>query len=187
MPVEERVLGTIDGAALRAATLDASAADAVVLWLRAADLARLAEVPAPRATVYVSATLAGSDERALPAAWRATAQLADPYELPERRRAGLARFHAWLQTRGLPLVDERVQFDAYLACLLMAEKVDGSLENLTRDHLVERAEAILSMRLVPGIYHRLSLGPAQRFASKGGYLARFREDGTLIASDWIVP
>ncbi len=40
------------------------------------------------------------------------------------------------------------------------------------------------------IYPRLSLGPGQRFASKGGYIVRFAspEDVKLIAeSDWIIP
>ena len=37
-------------------------------------------------------------------------------------------------------------------------------------------------------YPRLSLGPGQRFASKGGYIAAFGDGGALLAlSDWIVP
>lgn len=38
------------------------------------------------------------------------------------------------------------------------------------------------------IYPRLSLGVGQRFASKGGYIARFAPDGKLVAeTGWIVP
>ncbi|HEX5337612.1 MAG TPA: hypothetical protein VFW53_04175 [Gallionella sp.] len=40
------------------------------------------------------------------------------------------------------------------------------------------------------VYPRLSLGPTQRFASKGGYIVRFSggDSGKLVAeSDWIVP
>lgn len=40
------------------------------------------------------------------------------------------------------------------------------------------------------IYPHLSLGPSQRFASKGGYIARFAgmDGGRLVAdSGWIVP
>lgn len=188
LQIDEHVLPAIDATSLRRATADAAANDALVLWLRDADLAQLDGVAVPHADIYASATLAGAEHAALPAAWRAQARLADPFELPDRRRGSLARFQVWLQTRGIALVDERVQADAYLACVLLAEKVDGMLENLTREHLLERAEAILSMRLTPGMYHRLSLGPGQRFASKGGYIAHFAGDGTLAAdTDWLIP
>jgi hypothetical protein len=37
-------------------------------------------------------------------------------------------------------------------------------------------------------YPRLSLGPGQRFASKGGYIVHFSENGALVANDaWRVP
>jgi hypothetical protein len=54
---------------------------------------------------------------------------------------------------------------------------------------VELVEIELGHRLVNGYYPRLGLAPGQRFASKGGYLARFEGSGTsLVAdSDWIVP
>jgi hypothetical protein len=189
-PVEDRVLHALDAAALRAAVADARNVDAIVLWLRPADLARLAEVPVPAAPVYVSATLGGEEQAPLPPAWKAQARLVEPFELPDRRRPSTARFHAWLQTRGLALVDERVQADAWLASQLMSEKVAEMLGNLNRDYLVERAEDILSTRMTPALYHRLSLGPTQRFASKGGYIARFAGGdgaGLVAETDWIVP
>jgi hypothetical protein len=37
------------------------------------------------------------------------------------------------------------------------------------------------------IYPRLSLGPGQRFASKGGYIVHFVKDKIEPESDWIVP
>jgi hypothetical protein len=188
--IEERVLGQVDAATLRAAIADATPDDAIVFWLRPADVARLADLPAPRAAVYFSATLAGGEHAPLPPAWKRSAQLLYPFELPDARRANLTRFHAWLETRGLPLVDERLQSDAYLASLLVAEKIDDLDETLSQDRLVERAEAILSMHLATGSYHRLSLGPGQRFASKGGYLTRFAtSDGSALIAEtpWITP
>jgi cytochrome c len=186
--VEERAIAGLDAATLRAALVDTTSADAVVFWLRPADLARLAEVPVPRARVYFSTTLAGDDPAQFPLAWRAQAELVEPFALSAERRANLSRFHVWLRTRGLELVDERVQSEAWLACQLLAEKIDEMLETLTRDYLIERAEAFVSMHMTTGLYHRLSLGPAQRFASKGGYLARFAPDGAIVAaSDWTVP
>ncbi len=187
---QERVLPQVDGATLARALSDATEADALVLWLRARDLAALRDVPPPRATVYLSATLAGGEHAPLPPSWKAVARLVYPFELPERRRPQMTRVRAWLATHGLPLVDERAQADAYLACVLLAEKVDEMRDDLQRDYLLERAEGIVGMRTTAAMYRRLSLGPGQRFASKGGYLARFAvaDSGSLVAaSDWIVP
>jgi len=183
--VDTRALPVADVAALRDAVEVAGPGDALVLWLRPAEVARLQDIAPPAgAAVYVSTTLAGTQ---LPEAWRAQAHLVDPFELPELRRASVARLHVWLQIHGLPLVDERVQSDAYLACTLLAERVDDLQEAVTRERLLERAEATLAGGR-PGIYHRLSLGPSQRVASKGGYITRFRDDGVLVAdSGWLVP
>jgi mono/diheme cytochrome c family protein len=188
--IDERVLPTRDAARLHDATADATAADAIVFWLGAADVAQLTAVPVPPAALYFSATLGRSERLPLPPAWKRRAQLAYPFELPERRRNSLARFHAWRATRGLLLVDERVQADAYLASLLLSEKIDELLEDLYGDYLIERAEAILGLRVPTAMYPRLSLGPGQRFASKGGYLVRFASpDGSALvaASDWMTP
>jgi hypothetical protein len=38
------------------------------------------------------------------------------------------------------------------------------------------------------VYPRISLAPDQRFVSKGAYIARFSEDGGLVAAtDWLIP
>jgi hypothetical protein len=188
--VEERVLSEIDATRLREAIADVTSADTLVLWLRDSDVARLAEVPVPRGEAYFSATLTGGEHASIPPAWKQRARLLYPFELPQKRGFSMSRFYTWLKTRGLELVDERVQVEAYLACLMMSEKIDEMLEYLYSDYLIERAEAILSMHLSTVIYHRLSLGPAQHFASKGGYVARFAAgDGDTLEpeSDWIVP
>jgi hypothetical protein len=188
--LEERVLSTVDPAALRAATADAGSSDVVALWLRAPEVAQLAEVPCPQAPVYFSAILSGGERAPLTPAWKERARLLYPFELPVSRRASMTRVHAWLATHHLALVDERLEAEAYLACLLLSEKVDEMLENVYRDHLLERAEGILSLRLSTTMYRRLSLGPDQRFASKGGYIARFTGPGgdALAADgDWFVP
>jgi cytochrome c553 len=186
----ERLLPVVDAAALREAVADVQGSDAVVLWLRGSDVAQLSDVPPPRSLSYFSATLAGGERAPVPAAWRAQARLVYPFELPDVRRSNMKRFHAWLRTRNLELVDERLQADAYLACLLMSEKVDDMLENLHRDYLLERAEGILAMHVTTGMYHRLGLGPGQRFASKGGYVSRLVDptgDALVADGDWIVP
>jgi hypothetical protein len=54
----------------------------------------------------------------------------------------------------------------------------------------EPAKPVLNKGEGTTIYPRLSLGPTQRFASKGGYIVRFADTGSdkLVAeSGWIIP
>jgi hypothetical protein len=58
------------------------------------------------------------------------------------------------------------------------------------DYLIERIEDSIDHRILTGYYPHLKLASGQRFASKGGYLARFADhEGTRIVADggWIVP
>lgn len=44
--------------------------------------------------------------------------------------------------------------------------------------------------LSPSIYPRLSLGPGQRFASRGGYILGFPQGAAgmpVPVSDWLIP
>jgi hypothetical protein len=95
-----------------------------------------------------------------------------------------------MRFKHIALLDERTQTDTYLACVITAEALRMMREDLLRDHLVETLEMHLDARLVNGYYPRLGLGAGQRFASKGGYLARFAEPrGMRLVADgpWTVP
>ena len=176
--------------ALAAALMNTDAHDAFVLWLRPADLALLRSAPRAGAAVFLSGTMGGLEHAPLPEAWRGVARMTYPYELPALRAARLNYPLGWLQLHNLPILDERVQINTYIACSIMVDTFGAILDNFVRDYLVERLEDGLSLRLVVGYYPRLGLAPGQRFASKGGYLVRFSGPvGTQVApaSDWIVP
>jgi len=213
--------------------------DAVMMWLRPDDISALNKVnPLPGVKYYFSAMLGQGENTPFSPAWKAASRLVYPYELPEKRAVNLAYFHAWLNLRKLPLVDEVMQSEVFFALNFLTDTVGEMLNNMYRDYMMERAETMLSKRegskaeqeardrlflgragdmerkygertAPPGthvkiqphagsavksegttIYPRLSLGPGQRFASKGGYIVRFANsvDVKLLAeSDWIIP
>ena len=75
-----------------------------------------------------------------------------------------------------------------------AQRPDGSIESAPLSTEVAGLQAqrlagtAFHVREGTSAYPRLSLGPGQRFASKGGYIARIGGGGALLAaSDWIVP
>lgn len=72
---------------------------------------------------------------------------------------------------------------------IVAVKRDGIAGEGVQSRLVPiPPDSPLIKRESTTIYPRLSLGQTQRFASKGGYIARFDRNDRLVAeSDWLVP
>lgn len=172
--------------ALRGAAEDT----ALVLWLRPPDLAALPAQPPAAKSVHLSGRLGGLEQAPLPPAWRAAALLAYPVDLPEKRRVRVDYARGWMAARRLPVVDEAVQSDTYLALGLVAETLGHMTDVFVRDYLVERLQNTLDHRIITGYYPRLSLAPGQRFASKGARLVRFAQaSGTQLTpqTDWLVP
>lgn len=174
---------------LARAVKNINAHDALVLWLRPGDLAAL-PAHAPTRAVYASGLMGGFEQAPLPAAWRPLTLLAYPAELPARRRVAMDFPLSWFRIRQVPVTDERVQVDTYLACQILSETLGGMLDLFYRDYLVEQMENMLSRRLVNGYFPRLGLAPGQRFASKGSYLARLgpgQPPQVTAEGPWITP
>jgi hypothetical protein len=164
--------------------------DAVALWLRPGDLAALPSRPLSVSTVLASGILGGLEQAPLPPDWRTTVRMTYPFDLPEGRKVRMNFPLNWFKIKQIPVVDERVQTDTYVACGILAETLTDMLDSFVRDYLVERVEVMLSHRLVNGYYPRLSLAPGQRFASKGGFVVHFaHESGTELLTDkeWTTP
>ncbi|GAC1460237.1 MAG: ABC transporter substrate-binding protein [Steroidobacteraceae bacterium] len=162
----------------------------LVLWLRPADIVTLGDVPAGAGTVYLSGLMGGLEKSPLPARWREHTLMTYPFDLPDKRGVRLNYPLGWFSFRHIPVVAEQVQTDTYLACSLLTDVLHRMADNFVRPYLIEQLQDLLEHRLITGYYPRLTLASNQRFASKGGYLVRFRDPGgtALVAEgDWIVP
>ena len=82
----------------------------------------------------------------LPPALQPALRWVYPYELPRARQANLAYLHTWLKLKNIPLVDEEMQSELFLAMNLMTDVLQDLIDNLYRDYLVERTEDMLGKR-----------------------------------------
>jgi Cytochrome c len=178
------------GQDLAGALRHASTAQALVLWLRPADVAALGDAPARPATIYMSGLMGGLERSPLPSSWRARMHVAYPFDLPEKRRVRVDYPLGWFAIRHIPVVAEQVQADTYLACGLLAENLSHMVDTFIQDYLIERMQAMVEHRVITGYYPHLTLATHQHFASKGGYIVHFAEpSGTRLMADgnWLVP
>ncbi len=184
---DRAVPATASPSAVAAEVRDLPADGALVLWLRAPDLAAIPKVGGR--AVYLSEVMGDVDSHPPPAVWRKQAHIAYPFDLPERRRVRLDYPFGWFRIRGIALVAPHVQADTYLACGLLAETIKHMVDTFVPEYLVERLEDTAEHRIITGYYPRLTLGPHQRFASKGGYMVHVDPDGRGLVpeGDWGAP
>jgi hypothetical protein len=187
--------------------------DILILWLRPDELAQLvAELPQGPAAdrVFVSALLATPEALALPPAWKARVNYVSLFDdLGLQGEIARLRLERWLELAGLTgNGSRRLQADAYAAGYLLndalaeirAQEVRRPVVPLSREHLLETLETLLnkyndSTDLVDpdshvAYYGRMSLGPSQRVAVRGGTVMRYASPDSsrlIAASKRIVP
>jgi hypothetical protein len=188
--VESRVLSGQDASALNESLKDISSEDALMMWLRPADLmiVNKAMTTLPASNAYVSGFLANEDYSFASKEWLPNVKVIYPYELGDKRQKNATTLKKWLKTWDLPMVDETLQTEVFFNLLFLTDLTSQMLDNFYRDYMVERAEDMLSLGSNVSAYPRLSLARGQRFASKGAYIAHLTPERKLVAeSDWIVP
>ncbi len=106
--------------------------DGLLLWMRPDDLKELSETAPKAGAVLISGLMAGLAAEPLPAAWRETIRMTYPLDLAARSALRMATLRAWFDKNKVPIVDERVQFDTYVACAAMSEIWAAVRDLLTR-------------------------------------------------------
>jgi hypothetical protein len=95
-----------------------------------------------------------------------------------------------MRARGIERTHERLQLATWFALAVTDHSLTHVVENFSRDFFVESVEEETENALNPGLFPSLSLGPGQRFASKGCCVVRLADGppgGVEAVSGWIVP
>ncbi|MFL6261589.1 MAG: c-type cytochrome [Thermoanaerobaculia bacterium] len=161
----------------------------LVLWLSPGDAATAGSSLTPVPRIVFSSSLLG-DPSSVPAGLREKTLLTWPYALPGHEEPLIYRVRAWMRARGIERTHERLQLATWLALAVTDHSLTHVVENFSRDFFVESVEEEAENALNPGLFPSLSLGPGQRYASKGSYVVRLADGapGRMEAvSGWIVP
>jgi hypothetical protein len=151
-------------------------------------LQELALQPEAAVRLFLPSMMLQADFSRLPPEFAAKLIFAYPYELPKAYHPHAFRVRAWMNTRRLPITYDRIQFNTYYALNLLQFGLEHIVDHFSRDYLLEYIEHEAENALNPGTFPRLSLGPGQRFASKGAYLVQLDSNRSIVpVSDWIVP
>ena len=140
--------------------------------------------------IFLPSELLLSDWKGLSKELLAKFYFSYPYELPSAYHPHAYRIRAWMNTRGLKIEDIRTQFNTYYALTLLQSSLEHVVDHFSREYLLEYIEHEAENALNPGTFPKLSLGPEQRFASKGAYLVQLNSaENSLFSpvSAWIVP
>jgi len=190
--VERKVEGELDAAFWRDLIAEVKPTD-LVLWLGESEFEALSLLPQSSAgprRIYLSFALLGEVPRGLPPELSSKVFLTYPFALPGREIPRRYRVRAWLRSRRIEPTHPRVQLNAYFALSITDHALLHMLENFSRDLFVESVEHEAENALNPGVFPHLSLGPGQRFASKGCYIVKLSPQsagGIEAVSGWIVP
>jgi mono/diheme cytochrome c family protein len=170
-------------AARMAATPDAAA----ILWLRREQLVGL-EQPLPAARIYLSSSLLERDlDGPLPAA-QGPVFVAHPFRLPGASDSALRRFFLWARTRGVEIRYPRLQAEAFFACFATKDALTHVRRYLVRDYVLDSLDHAQGLAAYVPIHPRATLGPRQRFLTKGGYLLPLIDGHADISNAaWILP
>jgi mono/diheme cytochrome c family protein len=115
--------------------------------------------------------------------------LTHSFTLPENQKRQLLRFTSWARINKISVPDERVMANGFFALTMLVDAIRHINNNISREYLIERIEHMVDNTLFHSVYPHLSLGPDQRYASKGGYIISYDKDKGILPENvkWIVP
>lgn len=142
--VENRPITQIDSPTLSKLLEGLDERDAVMLWLNSYDIPLLDSIVVPKSQVYFSGQLSGAESAQFSSAWKQSANIIYPYEMPDKRQVNLNYFHRWARFNHIQLENEPLQAEAFFALEFLSETLTEMLDNLYSDYLIERAESMLS-------------------------------------------
>jgi len=165
----------------------------LILWLDDKDLHSIGAGLNTSNTIgeiYISGSLIEQPFKSVPEDLRDKVFIVHPYALPESNARGIMRTRPWLRAREIESPYLRLQANTFFSASITGMVLRRMLDNYSRNYMIEKMEHMVENAQATGAFPHLSLGPGQRFASKGVYIGRFSgeaEDKIVPVSKWVTP
>ncbi len=157
----------------------------MVLWLDGKTLETLRKKSIFKAVDYkqlfISSRLFKQDFTALTDFEATAVKVVHSFKLPGKFDSAFRRFQVWAKLRKIPITHPRYQAEAFFACFATNDALNHVRRYRVRDYFLDLLDHSQGLALYLPFYPQASMGPKQRFLSKGGYIAPLVE-GKLLAA-----
>ena len=158
-----------------------------VLWINRDILDRLIKDISTE-KIYLSSTILSRQLNSITAASSSKITVAHPFLLPGESDSAMRRFRLWAKLRKIKITEPRYQAEAFFACLALKDALTHVRRFRVRDYFLEVLDHSQGLELYLPIYPRATLGPGQRFISKGGYiLPIIAGEPDIKNAIWVIP
>lgn len=138
--------------------------------------------------VFASSTLMGNDFSAVPSQLKEQLLVTYPYSLTGEDDPTRMSVRRWLELRKLPLTDFTIQAKMYFLGWMLPGSIKNIRSEFFREYFLEGYDMMIDQDYSIAVYPRLTFGPAQRYASKGCYIAKLKKGSSsdlVPVSDWV--
>ena len=141
----------------------------VILWLNKEKLLKInAALKLPK--LYLSSVLLNGNLDNLSKLESDSVFVTYLNRLPDKRDSAMTRFKVWAKLRKIATTHPKLQADAFFAVFAANDSLEHIRRFRIQDYLLEMLDHSEGLPLYLPRYTNASLGPGQRFLSKGGYI-----------------
>jgi ABC-type branched-subunit amino acid transport system substrate-binding protein len=113
-----------------------------------------------------------------------------PYVKPSSEPRATIRSNLWARSRKIDTTEKAVFTNTFTAINLLLKSIKHVRSHFNRAYIIELLEHKLDKAVLTGMYPKLSIGPNQRYASRGGYIMKAPANASLPLqpiSQWLLP
>jgi len=113
-----------------------------------------------------------------------------PYVTPSSEPRATIRSSVWGKSRKIDTTEKAIFTNTFTAIKLLLNAIKHARSHFNRAYIIELLEHKLDKSVLTGMYPKLTIGPNQRYASRGGYIMNVPADISLPlqpVSQWLLP